>query len=258
MNYNKIRQYYNYGLIGLVSFVALCFFPFLGSEVGMAWLLPTTALSWTIYIVKNLFVAGINMLIFHCFVCQGKINIRDNEKFKEANIILDKCISEHIQQPRSPRQYLTKTYGIKGTAVIICSMLAAVSLTEAILVFDAVALLTYGITLFFGFVTGLLQMAQVEIYWTEEYYNYAKKIERDMAMAEATSAEPQDDTANNIGGTTVLVPTDNNNNNGTVQSLPLGDSDSSVCVLGTSATSNPNTTSIDSGNSLPYQTNNSL
>ena len=157
--YSKIKQYYNYCLIGLISSIALCFFPFIGTEVGMAWILPTTALGWTIYIVKNLCVAGVNMLVFHCFICQGKINIKDNEKFIEANKILEKYVAETMTQPRSPKQYLGRTYGVKGTMVMICSILAAVSLTEALLVFDPIALITYSITLLFGFITGIVQMA---------------------------------------------------------------------------------------------------
>lgn len=94
--YTKIRLYQNYCLIGLISFIALCFFPFIGTEVGMAWVLPTTALGWAIYLVKNLCVAGVNILIFHCFVCQGKVNVKDNEKFIEANKILEKYTTEYV------------------------------------------------------------------------------------------------------------------------------------------------------------------
>lgn len=207
MTYNKLKLYYNYALIGLVSIVSLLFFPFIGSEVGMEWVLPNTPLAWLIYVVKNLFIAGVNILIFHCFICQGKINIKDNEKFIEANKILNKYRPEQLVKPRSPKQYFGKTYGVKGTMIIICSVLATISLTEALLVFDVVALLTYGITIFFGFITGVIQMAQVEVYWTEEYWSYAKEIEADMELAKEEPDKQGDADSDDTGGSPVLATT---------------------------------------------------
>lgn len=97
------------------------------------------------------------------------------------------------------------------------SVLASISLTEALLVFDAIALITYTITLFFGFITGIVQMAQVEVYWTEEYWSYAKKIERDMELAKEELAKQRDASGDDSRGDVLLATACSDDSNGNNQ-----------------------------------------
>lgn len=242
--YERFKQQMNYWIIGGVSLIALCFFPFIGTEVGMAWNVPDTTLGWIIYIVKNLFIAGVNVIVFHCFIQQAKINVRDNEKYKKAKEILEQIDNIHIATPRSPKQYLGRVYGTKATFIAIASVLATISLTEALLVFDVVALLSYSITLVFGFITGLLQMAQTEVYWTEEFFDYATKVKRDMELAKEKLAEQEHDSANDIGRTVLLDAVSSSNCSCTDQPVSLGDSNSSVQCVGSSTASNSDTACV--------------
>jgi hypothetical protein len=66
--YEKWKQYQNYAIIAVASIIALLFIPMLGTEVGIAWVLPTTVAGWVVYITTKALVAGLNVLIFHCFV----------------------------------------------------------------------------------------------------------------------------------------------------------------------------------------------
>lgn len=243
--YQRFKQQMNYWIIGTVSLLALCFFPFIGTEVGMEWNIPDTTLGWIIYIVKNLFIAGVNVIVFHCFVQQAKINIKDNEKYQAARRILEEINEQDlIQNPRSPKQYMTRVYGTKATLIALASVLATISLTEAFLVFDIVALLSYGITLVFGFITGLLQMAQTEVYWTEEFFDYATKVKRDMELAKEKLAEQEHDCSNDPGRVVLLDAVDGSNCSCTNQPLSLGDSNSSVQCVGSSTASNSDTACI--------------
>ena len=77
----KWKQYLYYILIGIISFISLVFLPMFGSEVGMAFTFPTTGAGWIVFIITQLLMAIVNVLIFHSFICQAKINIKDDPKY---------------------------------------------------------------------------------------------------------------------------------------------------------------------------------
>lgn len=173
---DKIKQYTYYIIIGVISLFALIFLPMVGSEIGLGWNLPTTAVGWTVYIVIRVLIAALNILIFHCFVCQAKVNVQDNTQYKAANEILGRIkVKEYV--PRSPRAYLVEQYSLKGTTIFLSSLVAGIALTQAVLTFDYVACLTYLFTIVMGIIFGILQMKKDELYWTTEYYDYAKQKE---------------------------------------------------------------------------------
>lgn len=183
---DKIKQYIYYFIIGIVSLIALTFLPLIGSRVGMAWNVPTTVVGWVVWVAVKLIVSVINILIFHSFMCQAKLNIRNNEHYIEAQAILSRAKKEH--KPRGPRKWNAEQYGKKGVTIFITSALATVALTQAILTFDWVSMLTYLFTIILGLIFGILQMKNAENYWTEEYWQYAI-IVRDTQKEEAELEE---------------------------------------------------------------------
>ena len=180
--YEKFKQFQYYIIIGVISLVALFFLPLIGSEAGLAWKIPTTIAGWVVYIVSKLLVATINILIFHCFTLQGKLNISKDERYTEANKILNKHTESTEGVPKSPSEWYRNVYGKKGVSIFVTSILSAVGLTQAVLTFDWVCMLTYFFTILMGVVFGILQMNQTEIYWTEEYLKYAHKIESELSV----------------------------------------------------------------------------
>lgn len=186
--YEKWKTIQYYALIGVISLIALFFLPMIGSEAGLEWNLPTTTVGWIVYIVSKLLVATINILIFHCFVQQGKVNIRNNPKFLEANEIL---VNVKLKEdcPRSPAEYNHTIYGKKSVAIFVTTLLSAIGLTQAVLTFDWISMLTYFFTILMGLVFGIIQMNDTEQYWTEEYWRYAKKIEKLMAEEQKRAEE---------------------------------------------------------------------
>lgn len=222
--YDKWKQYQYYVIIGIVSLVALFFLPMLGSSAGLAFVLPTTWAGWLVYIVSKLLVATVNILIFHCFNLQAKINVAENPNYLAALDILALYQLEDEAVPRSPAQYNRTVYGKKGVAIFTTSIISAVGLTQAILTFDIVAMLTYFFTILFGVIFGILQMNNAEIYWTNEFYTYAKRIEKAkilerereeaVAMAAEELPESPNDSACDIGGSDLLVSPDTCGANG--------------------------------------------
>lgn len=168
---DKVRQYIYYFIIGILSLITLTFLPMIGSAIGLDWNVPTTAVGWIVWAAVKLIMAVINVLIFHSFMCQAKLNVKDNEKYRQAMDILSKAKEEHA--PRSPRKWNAEQYGKKGVTIFITTALATIALTQAMLTFDWVSMLTYLFTIIMGLIFGVLQMKTAENYWTDEFYRYA-------------------------------------------------------------------------------------
>lgn len=178
MNYEKYKRYEYYVIIGVISLIALFFLPMIGSEAGLQWKIPDTTVGWIVYVTSKLIVAVVNILTFHCFIQQAKINVSNNEKYIEAVNILMESLETAEGNPRPPDVYLSAVYGKKGATIFATSILSSVGLTQAVLSFDLISMLTYLVTIVFGVIFGILQMHDTEAYWTNEYYLYAKSIER--------------------------------------------------------------------------------
>jgi len=173
----RASQYVYYAIIMVASIIALVFLPLLSSTVGLEWKLPSNTVGWIIYIFTRISVAVINVLIFYSFMQQARVNVKYDEKYIEANEILGR-IKSLVYVPRSPEAFNRKEYGSKGITIFISTALASVALTQALLSYDYVTMLTYLVTIIFGIIFGILQMLKAEEYWTTEYNDYAKMIER--------------------------------------------------------------------------------
>lgn len=194
---DKIKQSLYYIIIGIVSFIALVFLPMIGSTVGLGWNIPDTTVGWIVWVGSKIIVSTLNVLIFHCFMCQAKINVKDNENYKKAREILTDVNLKEIK-PRSPGKWKAEQYGKKGVTIFITSSLAVVALTQAVLTFDYISMLTYLFTIIMGLIFGILQMKTAEEYWTREYYEYAlyrQKSAENQAQEEPniTPQEKQDE-----------------------------------------------------------------
>lgn len=169
---DKWKRWQYYIIIATISLIALFILPLIGSEAGLAWKMPNTVAGWIVYVISKLLVATINILIFHCFILQAKSNVQNNKRYCEAVELL--MLDCREIEPRSPNDYFKSIYGKKILMVFTTSMLSAIGLTQAVLTFDWIAMITYFFTIIMGLIFGILQMNATEEYWTEEFYNYAK------------------------------------------------------------------------------------
>lgn len=189
---DQLNQHIYYVLIFLLSAIALFVAPLFGSNLGLTLAFPQTKAAWVVYITVKLFVAMINVLLFHCFVRQAKLNIKDNPRFIEAQTIMGK-LQQTVQHARSPHIYFGQLYRRKGSTIFATTLLSAVVLTNAILTWDITSLITYATTVVMGLIFGILKMKDVEVYWTEEYYVFAleqlEAHEREKAVVANEKAE---------------------------------------------------------------------
>lgn len=107
-------------------------------------------------------------------MAQGKVNIKDDQHYLEAQDILRKIDKNKNLVARSPKKYFGTIWGTKGVVIFISSILSTIVLAEAMLQFDLASFLSYVFTIAMGVVMGYLQMRQTEEYWTSEYLSYAK------------------------------------------------------------------------------------
>lgn len=182
---DRIKQNLYYIIIGIISFLSVAFLPMVGSTIGLDWKLPDTTAGWVVWAVSRLIIATINVLIFHSFMEQAKLNVKDNAHYIEAREILYKNKKKE-HEPQSPQKWQALQYGKKGTTIFISSALSVVALGQAILTFDWVAMLAYIFTIALGVIFGIMQMKKAEAYWTGEFYEYAlkKQQEQDTATEE--------------------------------------------------------------------------
>ena len=204
---DKIKQYLYYFIIGIISLISLCFLPMLGTGVGLAWNIPNTTVGWIVWIVVKLIVAIINILIFHCFMQQAKVNVKDNDNYKKARDIL---IHEKVKEvlPKSPHKWNIEQYGKKGVTIFIASALSTVALTQALLTFDWVSMLTYLFTIIMGLIFGVLQMKTAEEYWTNEYLEYALLYQQNQRDKQQQQQSTQDIDDNTCISETADIPAD--------------------------------------------------
>ena len=189
---DKVKQWLYYFIIGIVSMIALCFLPMIGSNVGLGWNLPDTEVGWIVWITVKVIVAVLNVLIFHCFMMQAKINAKTNAKYQEALEIL-RLTKRKEFVPRSPSSWNKQQYGQKGITLFITTAFSTVALTQAMLTFDWMSMLTYLFTIIMGLLFGVMQMETAEEYWTDEFWQYAQQVKHDLELAaEAKNSADQE------------------------------------------------------------------
>ena len=172
MKNKALDLYLYYILIGVLSFVALVFLPFFGSEVGMGFMFPTTPAGWIVYITQQALMSLVNILIFHSFICQSYVNVKDNPNYIKARDIFHSFDNkEYI--PMTLQQFNRKEYGKKGVAIFIGTLLGGFALTQAILSYDFVRMLAYLFTIILGIIFGIYEMKKYEDYLTYEYLQSA-------------------------------------------------------------------------------------
>jgi hypothetical protein len=187
---------------------------------------------------------------------QAKINVKSNERYNEAQEILRlQNVKEFI--PRSPSAWNKAQYGKKGATIFITTALSTVALTQAILAFDWMSMLTYLFTIVMGLIFGVLQMKTAEEYWTDEFWQYAQQIkkaqeeskrkaEESVELAKEEHIQQGNDTTSNTGGTTILEPTDSVYSPSTSsEPVVVGCTWDSIRSLGRNSTSNSDANSTN-------------
>ena len=173
------RQYLYYVIIGIFTFIVLVFMPMLGSSIDGGLKLPQGKGAWVMFVITRVFIAVTNIIIFYSFMQQAKLNVRNNKEYIEANKILLRVKNKRERKPMSPKKWEASQYLKKGTTLALGTVFALFSLSQAILTYKYTDLISYVLLIFLATVFGIFQMKKAEIYWTTEYYRYAKMVEEE-------------------------------------------------------------------------------
>ena len=191
------RSYQNYIIIGVLSLISTCFLPMLGSKLGIGFNIPDTKAGWIVWILTKLCIVLVNILIFDQFVKQAKVNVRDNEQFKKAEEILNNVGDEDEEEILPAKMYISKLYKKKSISLTITTILGIFGLSNAILTFDWVSMLTYLFTIVMALIFGWITMNEVEEIWTDKHYKYALKIQKENLEKEIENVRNKEEQSNN-------------------------------------------------------------
>lgn len=180
-------KYTHYAIIFILSLVMLVVFPMFGTELDMAFNIPNTPIGWAIFIMSALGSAVLNMLIFHSFIQQGKVNVSNDPHYLAANELLRTANFGKSVRYMSPHEWLGREYRFKGTTLAIFSVLGVITFGQAILTYDLMKLISQAFTLLVALVGGVLEMKKVEEFWTTLYPRYAEQTVRELKDAEQES-----------------------------------------------------------------------
>ena len=199
---DKLRQNLYYIIIVILSLAVLIVMPFLRSDLSAGLLFPTTTAGWFLFWFEKISVTAINLTIFTAFKKQGLINVKDNPQYVKARELMNK-VKMRKYTPMSPLKFQAKSYGKKGTTLVISTMASLVAITNMLLRFDYLALISYCITILMAIIFGIFAMKNDELYWTDEYYYWAlQQAEEakslDECIAEDMAAHPELTTAAQI------------------------------------------------------------
>lgn len=177
--FRELRQFVYYILIFVISFLVLVFLPMIGTDLTMDFKFPETPAAWVVFVVTKSITALVNVMLFYCFNQQALLNVRQDERYIKANEILGTLDIKKEYRPRSPREYNFKLYLGKGTSIFISSILSTFALSQAILTYDWISLLTYSLVITFGIIFGFISMYSGMDYWTVEFPLYAEMMQKE-------------------------------------------------------------------------------
>lgn len=180
-----------YAVIVMITLVSMILVPFIsGSLLGDFKLyFPKTTEGWVVYWIIRGGMAFLNLAIFALFKMQAKVNVKHDKDFLKAKEILHKVKKEHKAKPRSPAAMEAQEWTKKGVTIFISTILAGATISSLILSFDIMTFLSALSGSLIGIGFGYVTMRKNEIYWTEEYLEYAEMIKQEEAKEEASEGE---------------------------------------------------------------------
>ena len=173
------KQYAFYGIIAIILMIVLFIVPVLAGGInakGFSYYLPKSVPGWIVFwAIRGGTVAG-NMCVFGLFKAQAKTNAKDNPNFIEANRLIERQNGKKGFIPRSPKEKAAKDWLTKGVIVLFTTAAESIVIGALILNWDLMTFLSCITSSITAVLFGIVAMIKDEVYWTEEYLQYAKYI----------------------------------------------------------------------------------
>ena len=189
-NYETFKQYFNYGVVAIVSMLTLMVAPALESAISGELSYPDTAQGWIFWAIGRIAITVINLVIFTALDKQSEVNARNNENYIRAKQILE---SNDAQQriALSPKQIKTKTYLSKIPWIILGSAASLVALSQIIFNYNLATLISYIFTVAMDIAFAIWHMIDKEVnYWSDEFLRYALQQQK-ATEAQNKAIEPK-------------------------------------------------------------------
>lgn len=169
------QEYKNYGIVAALTLLGVAVFPLISANIGIDNKFPTSTLGWIVWTTVRLAFIVLNICIFKAFVDQAKVNIKNEPRYLNA---LDKYrgIQNKEFVPRSPGSYFSGLYSKKIVTLVLSSITALVGISQAIINYNWMDLISYAISLTLAIVFGLNTMQNTQEYWVEEFPEYVNKL----------------------------------------------------------------------------------
>ena len=172
-NYETFKQYFNYGVVAIVSLLTLMVAPALESAISGELSYPDTAQGWIFWAIGRIAITIVNLVIFTALDRQSEVNARNNENYQQARKILEKNDAKQ-KIALSPEQLIRKTYLKKIPLIILGSAASLVALSQVILNYSLATLISYIFTVAMDIAFAIWHMIDKEVnYWSDEYLRYA-------------------------------------------------------------------------------------
>lgn len=120
---------------------------------------------------------------------QAKTNVKDDPMFVKAKTILNQVDRKYRRVPRSPMRMEVEEWTKKGITIVISTVLAGATISSLILSFDIMTFISAVTGALIGLGFGYVTMRKNEIYWTEEYLEYAEMIKEEEQQASVIKTE---------------------------------------------------------------------
>lgn len=180
--YNTFKQYFNYGIVAIASFVALVVAPALESAITGQLNYPTTKQGWIFWAIGRVAIVVLNLVIFKALDKQSEINASDNENYQKAKAILD-TDPKRQKIALSPEQVSRRDLLGKVPWIILGTAASLVALSQIIFRYSLATLVSYISTVVMDIVFAVWHMINKEVnYWSDEYYRYALRIKEERAL----------------------------------------------------------------------------
>ena len=189
-NYETFKQYFNYGVVAIVSMLTLMVAPALESAISGELSYPDTAQGWIFWAIGRIAITVINLVIFTALDKQSEVNAKNNENYIRAKQILE---SNDAQQriALSPKQIKTKTYLSKIPFIILGSAASLVALSQIIFNYNLATLISYIFTVAMDIAFAIWHMIDKEVnYWSDEFLRYALQQQK-ATEAQNKAIEPK-------------------------------------------------------------------
>lgn len=171
--YQTFKQYFNYGVVVVVSLLVLMVAPALESAITGQLTYPTTAKGWIFWAIGRVAVTIINLVIFTALDRQSEINASNNENYLKARALLADNEAEQ-KIARSPKQIKAQTMLKKVPMIIFGSAASLVALSQIIFNYNLATLISYIFTVAMDIAFAIWHMIDKEVnYWSDEYLKYA-------------------------------------------------------------------------------------